>query len=109
MLIMLLSSRPYSFTDETSGEVKTGTSIRFISNQSDMTNDVNGCQPMKASVTQDSIRETLAKTQFPAVCDVDIEIKAGAADKAGIVFTSIKVLKPFGLAPLMANLAKAQS
>lgn len=98
--ILILSARPYKIKDEETGRIVQGVSIWFLSPNPDSSGEVFGNLPIKASVSE-SYADALIKAQLPAVCDVDIDVKAGAASKASISIVALQILKSIPIAPLI--------
>lgn len=101
--VLILSARPYEMKDEETGKMNTGVSIWFVGTYTDPKGEVFGSQPMKASVS-DSLTKPLTSAPLPAVCEVEFEVKPGAASKASITVQALTVLKSISIAALISSL-----
>ena len=102
--VLLLSASPYSMTNEETGELVEGVSLRYLTDEHlepSVTDGVVGVMPAKTSVDS----ELIEKIEIaPAYYDVEFDIKVNARGQAtlkavglefaGAVAVSLKPLKP---------------
>lgn len=85
---LVLSADPWEMTDKDTGQIIKGVSFWYVNNYRD---GENGQKPTKVSVSAELFDSV--KGKLPALCDLDFGSRPGAAGKATLTVTSVKILK----------------
>lgn len=95
MKLILFSARPWSFTDEKTGEMRNGVTVQYSDGIAVNAGKEKGIFPMTMSAAPELWAQL---TTLPAVYECDLKMRPGKDNKAQLTLGSAKFVEPLSLA-----------
>lgn len=89
---VVLSVDRYEFTDDKTGELRSGATVHAINDYREDTAESAGYKPTKLSIVE-ALFKTFRAAQLPALFEVDFTLRPGKDGKAVAVVSGAKHLK----------------